>query len=155
MNSAAQAIRAIFPRLSFLLLLVPLLPGCGDGIDPDRPFILADVSAENLVKQGMEKEIVGDSLLAAPPADARDSVVSADSSKRAWCDGRQLVVQNLSDQQTIVLHEEEVTAGVASCFGPTFSSDGSEIEFFQLIRDGGSDSLYQLARVIIALGEGE
>lgn len=144
-------------RISLCTLFAASLlnAGCGDDPPTDRPFVLAQVSVAHLVKQGMEKEIISDTLVRSVTIPARDSAVSSDGTKRVWCDGARLIVQDVADGQRIVLHEEEAPSGVVVCFSPTFVDDGSEVHFYQLIEDPASDSTFQKTRVIIALGEGE
>lgn len=142
--------------LSVLLLLTLPLFACGESEPDDRPFILAESEAANLVKQGMEKEIVGDTVIAGTPVSVGDTVVSPDGSKRAWCQGRRLLVADRHHPDGVVLHDESEHGGVVACLAPTWSPDGSEISFVELLPSGeGIDSVYQVTRVIIALGAGE
>ncbi len=141
--------------LLLLLLLVMVPFGCGGEGPTDRPFVLARVPVGQLVKQGMEKEIINDTLLRSVTTPAQDSAISHDGTKRVWCEETRLIVQEIASGETVVLHEEEAPSGVAVCFGPTFVEDDSEVHFYQLIEDPASDSTYQKTRVIIALGEGE
>ena len=139
-----------------VLALFLLFYGCGDGEElSDEPFVLEQVPVSELMKQGMEKEIIGDTIIARLTPPVRDTAHSSDGSKSAWCeDGRVVVYDNASGEQ-VILHEEEAPAGVALCYQPSFSDDGLEIHFYQLIDDPISDSSYQKTRVIIALGESE
>ena len=142
--------------IRILLPVMLSLASCGEADEPPRPFVLAEVSATNLVKQGMEKEIVGDTVISGIPLGSGDTALSHDSSKLAWCDRRKLYVADVAGGDGVVLHDEEGEAGIVACLRPEWSQDGSELQFMELTSgDDGVDSIYQMTRVIIALAAGD
>lgn len=142
-------IRILLPAMVFLA-------SCGEAEEPPRPFVLAEVSAVNLVKQGMEKEIVGDTTISGIPLGSADTAVSRDNSKRAWCDRGKLYVADVTGGDAVILHDEEGEVGIVTCLRPEWSEDGSELSFTELTSgDDGVDSIYQMTRVIIALAAGD
>ena len=143
-----------FPLFSLIALL--LLASCTQDVG-ETPFVITQVKAQNLIKKGMEKMILGDTVVPSPEDLNVLPVLSPDSSKRAWIEGVTLIVSEAnSPDQRIVLYDKADAGSAIYCFGPAWSSDGSEISFEELDAEQTvGDSVLRHTRVIIALGEGQ
>ena len=147
----AEISRTIEPSALIIALLVPLLIGCGGDEKPvDIPFVLSSVPAEDLTKQGMEKEVAADTAIITFTS---TKVTSHDGSKVAWCSGRNVFVADAGTEKGYLLHAEEDDSTVVACFDPAWSTDGTELSFREA--HTLSDSSYAVTNVVVTLGSRE
>ena len=144
--------RSILSALFFLLVTIGLSIGCGgESPEEDREFRLSEVQAKDLSVKGMGKDFTGDtSSLSSPGV----QVLSPESSKTAWCEGRVLYVADADGSTQQALHTESEDSSVFACFGPSWGIDGKTIRFKEARRIPG-DSVIQVVTVDITLGRSE
>ncbi len=141
-----------FPLL--FLAIAATLAACGDAPE-EQPFRLDAVAADNLVTQGMEKEILGDTVIVSLDSISLGPVISADGTKELVVDGTDLLVRPTgAADASSVLYDLSDAPDALALHAPSWSADGSEVMFRQ-IEVGSSDSAYTQTRVIIILGAGE
>lgn len=138
----------------YLLVLSVAVGACGSE-DPERPFRLADVPAENLIRQGMEKSILDDTVVSDASMLPLGPVLSSDGSKILAIEQDRVTVADEGDSSTTkVIYDRADAPEAAYLFDPRWSADGAELGFRELIPAGQSDSTFMQMRVVIALGEG-
>lgn len=143
----------IITRIASLLILLSALPLVSCGGDDDTPpteqvFVLSEVAAEDLRNIGMGIEMTGDT--AGMYSTEGERVFSPDSSKVAYCDHLQLIVEDADGSTRRVIHEMTDEKDVRACYSVRWGSDGRELAFTQA-RESGATSL-QLMTVTITLG---
>lgn len=147
----AQARQTFRPTATILAVITSLLLGCGGEEKPiDRPFVLSEIPAEDLTKQGMEKEVAADTAIV-PFTSTK--VTSHDGSKVAWCSGKILYVADAGSEKGHRLHAEEDDSTIVACFDPAWSTDGTELSFREA--HTLSDSSYAVTNVVVTLGSRE